>query len=93
MQIARPVRSEWLRLSGVLGLLLLSALAWQRPHAATVGKLTMSALVLTRCQVTVNVVNGLAAVTNLCGAVPPGVQDGRALLLVDQQARSVLVVY
>ena len=89
----RPARSEWIRVTGLLALLLMSALAWQRPHAATVGRLTMSALVFTRCQVRVNVVDGMAAVSNLCGAVPNGAQDGRAFLLVDQQARSVLVVY
>jgi hypothetical protein len=32
-------------------------------------------------------------VSNTCGAVPSGSPDGRALLLVNQQERSVLVVY
>ena len=89
----RLTRPELLRGIAALLLLALGGWAWPHLHAATTAKLAISVMVTTRCNVVVNVVNGVAAVSNTCGAVPAGSADGRALLLVNQQQRSVEVVY
>lgn len=89
-RLSRPVL---LRCNAAMILLTLGCWTWPHLHAATTAKLAISVLVATRCNVVVNVINGVAAVSNSCGAVPSGSPDGRALLLVNQQERSVLVVY
>ncbi|EIJ48618.1 hypothetical protein GWL_06520 [Herbaspirillum sp. GW103] len=89
-RLARPDLQRW---TCALLLLTLGCWAWPHLYAATTARLSISALVATRCNVVVHVVNGVAAVSNTCGAVPAGSPDGRALLLVNQQERSVVVVY
>jgi hypothetical protein len=89
----RLARPDLLRWHATLLLLTLGCWAWPHLQAATTAKLSISVLVTTRCNVVVNVINGVAAVSNTCGAVPAGSPDGRAFLLVNQQERSVVVVY
>ena len=93
MARARLARPDLLRWHGALLLLTLGCWAWPHLQAATTAKLSISVLVTTRCNVVVNIINGMAAVTNTCGAAPVGSPDGRAFLLVNQQERSVVVVY
>ncbi|HZG22395.1 MAG TPA: hypothetical protein VE092_20485 [Herbaspirillum sp.] len=90
--LARPHLLRW---SGMLLILALVLCGWSRQQlqAATTARLSVSAVVPTRCNVVVQIINGSAAVTNTCGGVAAGSPDGRALLLVDQRDRSVLVVY
>ncbi|WP_413459356.1 hypothetical protein [Herbaspirillum huttiense] len=89
----RLARPDLLRAIAALLLLTLGCWGWPHLHAATTARLAISVLVATRCNVVVNVINGIAAVSNTCGAVAAGSPDGRALLLVNQQERSVVVVY
>ncbi|ONN64430.1 hypothetical protein [Herbaspirillum sp. VT-16-41] len=88
-------RPHLLRWSATLLILALVLCGWSRQQlqAATTARLAVSAVVPTRCNVVVQIVNGSAAVSNTCGGVMAGSPDGRALLLVDQRERSVLVVY
>ena len=89
----RLARPDLLRWHAALLLVTLGCWAWPQLQAATTAKLSISVLVATRCNVAVNVINGMASVSNTCGAVPAGSPDGRAFLLVNQQERSVVVVY
>jgi len=86
----RAQRGHWF---AVLFLLLLSGLAWQRIDAATVSKLNVSAIVVTRCSVVVRMVNAVPVVSNTCGATPAGSVDGSASVNVDARDHLIEVQY
>ncbi|MFJ3056749.1 hypothetical protein [Herbaspirillum sp. NPDC087042] len=86
-------RAELMHWFAVLLLLLLSGLAWRRIDAATISKLSVSAIVVTRCNVVVNIVNGAPVVSNTCGASPAGSVDGRASVTVSTRDHLIEVDY
>ncbi len=87
---ARAERGHWFAL---LFLLLLSGLAWQRIDAATVSKLNVSAIVVTRCSVVVRMVDGAPVVANTCAAIAAGAVDGSASVTVSARERLIQVQY
>ncbi len=90
---APPWRAELMHWFAVLLLLALSGVVWQRIDAATLSKLTVSAIVLTRCNVVVTIVNGAPVVSNTCGASPAGSVDGRASVTVSAREHLIEVNY
>ena len=87
---ARAALAHWF---AVLFLVVLSGLAWQRLHAATVSKLSVSAIVVTRCSVVVSIADGAPVVSNTCGASPAGSVDGRASIAISPREHLIQVQY
>lgn len=62
-------------------------------QAATVSKLSVSAVVLTQCNLVVSMLDGLPSVSNQCGQRTLASVEGRAVVTVDARGRSILVEY
>jgi len=74
----------------------LLSVCWWLPitiRAATQARVSISAIVVTTCNITVNLVNGIPSVQNSCNGLAKGSADGSATVSRDSESKTVTIVY